>query len=261
MSVVLPVLNEPQKLLVPALESLINQSFHDFEIIAVDDSTNPETIRILDRYAAQDKRIGIIRENSKLGLADALNRGIRQAKGNVIFRADSDDIQHPERIRLQYEFLHKVPSIGAVGSSINLIDVNGNKLSYKKYPTTHSDIVRTSCIYNPVAHPTIAIRRTVLEKYGLYDASYRRAEDYELWMRMLSKGVLFHNLADALVDYRIPGISRRDQQNWRYNFQIKLKYFSRKHFFRRAAGLMVVATFILIPKFMQSFFYKIYINK
>jgi hypothetical protein len=80
-------------------------------------------------------------------------------------------------------------------------------------------------------------------------------------MRMLSKGVLFHNLAEALVDYRIPGISKRDQQNWKYNFQIKLKYFSRKLFFRRVAGLMVVATFILIPKFMQSFFYKIYINK
>jgi glycosyltransferase involved in cell wall biosynthesis len=171
----MPVFNEPQKLLAPALESLINQSFRDIEIISVDDSTNPETIKILDSYAAQDKRIRIIRENSTAGLAEALNRGISQAKGDIIFRADSDDIQHPERIRLQYEFLHKELSIGAVGSSINLIDVNGNKLIYKKYPTTHSDIVRTSCIYNPVAHPTIAIRRTVLERYGLYDASYRRA--------------------------------------------------------------------------------------
>lgn len=260
-SIILPVFNEPQKLLAPALESLINQSFRDIEIISVDDSTDPETMKILDGYAARDERIRIIREGSRAGLADALNRGIRQAKGNIIFRADSDDIQHVDRIKLQYEFLNKEPSIDVVGSSINLIDFNGNKLCYKKYPTKHSDIIKKSCISNPIAHPTVAIRSSALDKFNLYDVNCKRAEDYDLWMRMLNDGKIFHNLPDALINYRMPTIDKRDQQNWRCNFQIKVKYFSRKHFFLRVTGLFVVATFMLTPKFIQSYLYKLYINR
>jgi glycosyltransferase involved in cell wall biosynthesis len=240
---------------------LINQSFSDIEIISIDDSTDPETIKILDSFAARDERIKIIREGSRAGLADALNRGIRQAKGNIIFRADSDDIQHLDRIKLQYEFLNKEPNIDVVGSAINLIDFNGNKIGYKKYPAKNSDIIKKSCISNPIAHPTVAIRILTLEKFGFYDINYSRAEDYELWMRLLNNGIIFHNLPNALIDYRVPDIVKRDRQNWRCNFQIKLKYFSRKHIFLRLVGLVTVATFMFAPKFIQSFLYKLYINR
>ena len=257
-SIILPILNETEGNLRLSLESLTNQSFANFEIIVVDDSTFKNTRSALARFAKQDNRVRIFRSPNKEGLAAALNFGIAQSKGRYLARADSDDIQESDRLQKQVQFLDANPEVGVVGAAIKKIDGHNNICGQRKYPTSHADISRVSCIKNPLCHPTVTLRREILDLWGGYDPSFKRAEDYELWLRLIRHGVRFANLEEPLVRYRLSDSIKRDRDNWKFNLMAKLRHFSFDHLLSRLVGISLVSVCYLMPNALREQIYQIY---
>jgi len=257
-TVVFPVYNVPAETLRLSIESLFGQTYTDFEIIVVDDSSLEETKASLDRYVEQDRRVRILRPLSSRGLAAALNFGIAEARGKYIARADADDIQEPDRLLLQVAFLEANPSIGVVGSAIMKIDSSGQPSGHRTYPLSHERIRWVSCINSPVCHPAVTVRKDVLTRYGVYDPSFERAEDYELWLRLIGAGVRFANLEEPLVRLRLASSEKRERDHWRFNLRAKLRYFSFDHMIVRIFGITLVGAYFLAPAFLRRAFYHLY---
>jgi glycosyltransferase involved in cell wall biosynthesis len=199
-SVILPVFNE-DKYLKESVNSLLNQSFKNFELIIIDDaSTNPETHKIIDNIKTKDNRIKAIKNETNLGLTKSLNIAIKKAQGKYIARMDADDISHKERLRIQYNFLEKNKEIGICGTWIKMF----NKI-HKKYisPFDHEHILVKSFIQCPFFHPTVMFRKDLFFHHNLfYNENIRYSQDYELWTRALrvTKGA---NIPKYLLYYRV----------------------------------------------------------
>lgn len=191
------------KYLSKAVDSILDQTFSDFEFIIICDDPTPETKEILNKYQQSDSRIHVYYQERQ-GLVNSLNMGISLAKGEYIARMDADDISLPRRFEKQIEFLRNNPEIQLVGSDLEFIDNKGNKIIEMKTPTipTKPGLIKWNlffqcCIY----HPTIMTRKSVIERAGGYSPDYIHAEDYELWLR-LSESVKLANLPDILLKLR-----------------------------------------------------------
>jgi glycosyltransferase involved in cell wall biosynthesis len=204
---VLMSVHDDLRYLPQAVDSILRQSFEDFEFLIFDDASTDGSADYL--AALTDPRVRIVRNEINLGLTRSLNRGLDLARGQYVARMDADDVAMPQRLDRQVEFLDAHPDVGIVGSSRVLIDEAGGFVA--NAPAAESDVqIRWKCLLgNPFAHPAVMIRRDVLERHALrYDESYRTAQDYELWTRLLAvtKG---HNLAEPLLRYRLrAGVSQ-----------------------------------------------------
>ena len=192
-----------------AVQSVLGQTFEDFEFLVVDDGSTDNTPDYLSALQARDTRVRVLRNDENLGLTRSLNLGLAAARGRLIARMDADDVSAPERLERQVGFLDGNPDIGIVGSSRTLIDVEGTTLGYAR--AVQDDLgIRWKCLLgNPFAHPSVVLRRDVLVRHGLtYNESYRTAQDYELWPRVL-RHVKGANLEEPLLRYRLrDGVSR-----------------------------------------------------
>ncbi len=253
-SVVFPVYNDSVEYITKSVESILNQSYQNFELIIADDSTNEETIQILNKYA-QNSKIKIHRANYKRNLPTALNEAIEDALGKYIARADADDIQNIDRLAKQVSYLELNENIGIVGSNVIYIDEKESIIKEKKLPETSEKIYRTIHIHNPISHPTTLIRKTFFTSVGTYNIELKRAEDYDLWHRAKQNGWLMYNIQEPLVYYRLSNINKRDIQNWKINLKIKLKYFSLKYLPQSLIGVIFVAVFLCIPKPLKKIIY------
>lgn len=195
-SVVMPTFNS-EKYLKEAIDSILKQTFSDFELIIIDDMSCDNTKNIVLSY--QDSRIRFI-ENKSKNISKALNIGIQHSKGEYIARMDSDDVSLPERLKKQYEFLENNKHISILGTNVIEISEYGDflrKSSFIKKPTIIDAL--SSCV---VCHPTVMFRKKDLNKWDLrYNEQYKTAEDQELWARALLV-VNIYNLDDALLKYR-----------------------------------------------------------
>lgn len=212
-SVLLAVHNE-ERFVRGAIESILRQTFTAFKLIVVDDASTDGTADVL--AGISDLRLRVIRNPSNLGLTASLNRGLAIAKGEFIARLDGDDEAHPERLQRQVDFLLARPSVGIVGTSRRVIDEDGHLLYEATAIPNDADIRWRLLLGNPLAHPTVMIRRAVLENHGLrYDESFRTAQDYELWTRFCAVSRAA-NLTEPLVTYRRRqqgiSVSRREEQ-------------------------------------------------
>lgn len=191
----------------PAVESVLAQSFKNLEFLIVEDGSSDGCAEYLG--ALRDPRVRVLRNQGNLGLTRSLNHGLDAARGQFIARMDADDICEPHRLERQVQFLRDNPNVGIVGSSRILIDEAGREVAFA--PAAESDLaIRWKCLLgNPFAHPTVMLRREVFEAHGLrYDESFRTAQDYELWTRLLSH-TCAANLAEPLLRYRLrAGVSR-----------------------------------------------------
>lgn len=257
-SVLMPVYNENILFLEASIKSILNQSFSKFELLVLDDSTKPEVTELIDRLAFGDPRIKVHRSVHRMGLTRSLNYGIKNSSGRFLARADSDDLSHADRLDKQYRFLLANPGISVLGSSILKISDSNEYLGYRYYESLHNDIYKKALVQNPMCHPTIMLRRSVLLQYGYYDESYAHAEDYELWRRYLSKDVQFHNLLAPLVSYRIPASMKRPRANWASVLQTKIKYFDMKYIFRSICGIVVTAIIFILPMQVYKLAYQKY---
>lgn len=211
-SVLLPVFNG-ERYIGEAVESILKQTFPDFECLIIDDGSTDETPEILRFFAEKDPRIRVLTKPNE-GYTIALLAGLSLAKGKYIARMDADDVSHPDRFASQVAFLDENPACGAVGSAIRIIDPDGDPISHRRYPLTHSEIDSAHVLKGEcsLAHPSTMIRRSVLEEAGSYRPEFEPAEDFELWTRLGEKAELA-NLAAELLSYRIHPKSTSTQRS------------------------------------------------
>jgi glycosyltransferase involved in cell wall biosynthesis len=215
-SVLMPVYNGEQYL-AQAVESILAQTFADFEFIIINDGSTDTSLKILEDYAAKDKRVRLISRENR-GLARTLNEMISEAKGEFIARMDADDIAMPERFAHQVAFLRREPGVVCVGSAHEVIDEKGRLLTRIELPEDNDGIQAMALGGNfPFNHPSVMIRRAPLVEVGGYDEAMVPAEDLDLWLRLGEVGALA-NLKDTLTKYRQHGNSLSDKnQTKQYN--------------------------------------------
>lgn len=214
-SIVMSVL-DGEAYLGEAIESMLHQTFTDFEFIIVDDGSRDRSAEIIQTYAKQDSRIRLIKLNENMGLASALNHGIKQAIGQYIARMDSDDISQPFRLQQQVDYLDAHPDVGVLGSRMQVVDKDKKPLFSFDVPLQHSMIVWNLFFGRTFAHPSVMMRRDLLMQVGGYDETISTAQDVDLWSRLIAQGQ-FANLSKQLVLYRThekaTSIQKAQQQN------------------------------------------------
>ncbi len=185
-----------------AMESILGQTFTDFEFLIIDDASTDATPQVLAEYARQDPRIRIVSNPTNIGLTRSLNKGLELAKGRLIARQDADDRSLPDRLHKQVEFLDKHPKVGLLGSSYELIDSEGRVRGNSSNPLTLLEIRWCALFDNPFCHTSVTFRLATAKQSGLgYNVDCRYAQDYEYWSRML-KVTEGCNLPEVLVQYR-----------------------------------------------------------
>lgn len=202
-SVILPVYNS-DIFLREAIESILSQTYSDFEVIAIDDGSTDATSTILRKYVKIDSRLHIYTQLENRGLVEALNQGLKLAQGKYIARMDADDISLTNRLEKQVDFLENHPEIGVLGTGVEVIDSLGQHQGTMNYSLVHPLILWELCFHCPIIHPTVMIRHDVLDAVGGYQSVYPCAEDYDLWTR-LSEFTQFANLPESLLRLRKHG--------------------------------------------------------
>ena len=204
-SVIMPVYNAA-RYLNEAVESVLAQTFADFELIVVNDGSTDGSERILHRLAAKDGRIKLI-SRPNTGYVAAIDEAIAASAGQYLARMDADDVCLPERFAKQVALLDARPNVGVVGTSYDLIDARGRFLHTMRQPTS-DDALQRACLAGstPICHPTAMIRRSTLDAVGGYDASAFPAEDLDLWLRLGEVSQLAC-LPEPLLRYRLHAAS------------------------------------------------------
>lgn len=201
-SVLMPVYNA-ERYVVEAVESILGQTFTDFEFIIIDDGSTDQSLRILQRYADKDKRIRLVSRENR-GLVATLNEMIDMAKGQFLARMDADDVSLPDRFERQICYIAKNKECVAVGCRALLIDPDGLPLKPFLDFLLHDDIDRAhiACIGGAICHPSVMMRKEAVIYIGGYKYEYPYAEDIDLFLRLADIGKL-HNLGEMLLKYRL----------------------------------------------------------
>jgi glycosyltransferase involved in cell wall biosynthesis len=253
-SIVVPAFNEPPAILAESLASVVAQTFADFECLVIDESTDLVCAVACREYCDSDPRLRYVRPPERIGLAASLNMGIDLAQGELIARFDSDDICLPDRLALQVAFFDAHPDIGVVGGALELMDEDGRTTALRRYPLSHRQIERRFHTTTAVAHPTVMMRKSLLEQYGAYDPVFRFAEDLDLWLRLLNRGVRFANLDEVLVRYR-QQITRRNSGHWQFNLRARKRNLTARFLPLRLAGICAIEVWSKMPHAAQEFIF------
>lgn len=198
-SVIIPVKNAG-KFVGAALQSILDQTYKNWEMVVVDDGSTDETGKILKKFAKKDKRITIITHKESKGIGASLNLALTKSRGKFIARMDGDDISLPNRLATQVAFLQKNPKIVAVGGQAEMIDGQGEIFAYKHFPTNQKILREMIMWMVPIQHPIMMVRAGVYKKCQ-YDVTYKTAEDVEMFMQLLQYGE-FGNVSEVVYQYR-----------------------------------------------------------
>lgn len=214
-SVILPIYNGEAYLKL-AIDSVLNQTFKDFELLLLNDGSSDSSEKIIDNYVKKDKRCKKFSWQNQ-GLIKTLNTGIEKAQGEIIFRMDADDVCHPQRFEKQLSYLESNPECIALGSRVLLIDDAGMPIKIVSVPSGHEDIEKRNFVGNgsAIVHPTVAMRKKAVIEVKGYREQFTHAEDIDLFLRLAEKGKVA-NLPDILLEYRQHassiGYSKRKEQ-------------------------------------------------
>ena len=212
-SVILPIYKKELRYLREAIDSILNQSYHDFELLLVLNGTPPDILAEMEKYAERDKRVKIL-YMEEANLVNALNHGIEQSKGKYIARQDGDDLSDLNRFMVQVDYLEKHPDISFIGSSAKLIDKDGSYLRMCPQARGMAKINKLLQYNNAFTHGSVMIRADIL-KDNHYSTSknHLHIEDLELWKRLIAQGHKADNLALPLYTYRCAdGVCRNSEQ-------------------------------------------------
>lgn len=201
-SVILPVYNS-EKFLREAIESILNQSFRNFELIIINDGSSDNSEAIIQSFS--DERIVYVRNEKNLGLIATLNRGIKMARASFIARMDNDDIALQNRLKKQFEYLVAHPEVAVVATRLIIIDENGKESGYwnDDFETrTREEIATRMPKLNCIGHPTVMMRKDIITRFG-YDRRFRDSEDWGLWLTLLSNGYHIDKIDETLLKYRV----------------------------------------------------------
>lgn len=187
--------------LAEAIESILGQSFGDFEFLIVNDGSSDKSGEIIDGYAARDARIRAIHQPNR-GLVASLNRMIEEARAPLIARMDGDDVSLPLRFERQIAFLEANPDYGVVGTSTHDMDESGRlSLNIDYHPLDHESFVAALEGGPLLCHPSVVMRRDLVRAAGGYRAAFRHCEDYDLWLRLAGVTKVC-TIPDRLFHYR-----------------------------------------------------------
>lgn len=189
-----------------AVNSILCQTFGDFEFIIIDDGSTDGTWQKLEECAAKDGRIFLGRNPVNMGLPKTHNFGISLVRGRYLARQDADDISCPDRLERQVRFMNDHPECVASGSQMLLVDADGDPLRIRHVPLDHESIDRNHIngLGGQVSHPTLLARAEAVRDVGGYREKFACAEDMDLMLRLAEIGTLA-NLSALLVKYRVHG--------------------------------------------------------
>lgn len=199
-SVVMPVYNS-ERYIAEAIESILNQTYKNFEFIIIEDGSTDRSVEIIKRYAKKDKRIRLIRNKENLRICKTLNKGIKLSKGEYIARMDSDDISYPLRLEKQVKFMEENKEVSVLGGWIKIIDIINGEEYVRRYSGKDSQLKKDIFFFSPFAHPVVMIRKDSLRVLK-YDSDYPNSQDLDLWFKLGERGK-FSNIQEVLLDYRI----------------------------------------------------------
>jgi glycosyltransferase involved in cell wall biosynthesis len=203
-----------------AIDSILSQSFRDFELIVINDGSTDITQVIIDSYS--DPRIVYLQNEKNIGIAKSLNRGLSIARGRYIAIMDADDISMPERFSKQFTFLENNLEVGVCGTWINIIDKNGNLVDNWCYPVSSNVISCVLLFYCCIANPTTMYRKKIIDDIGVYNDEFIAAMDYDLWTRTIGHYKI-SNIPEFLLNYRIHGdnISQKREKHYGEDYKIR----------------------------------------
>lgn len=195
-TVLMPVYNS-EKYLKESIESILNQTFKDFEFLVINDGSTDNTEKIILNYT--DPRIRYLKNEKNIRLISTLNKGFELAQGKYIVRMDADDISLPDRIAIQYQFMETHPDVAVCGSWFETI---GDTNKIVKYVGGHQQIMLKMLYQCHLCHPSLIIRKSALDDFPKkFDPSYLHAEDYEFFTRM-GETKYIDNIQAVLLKYR-----------------------------------------------------------
>jgi glycosyltransferase involved in cell wall biosynthesis len=204
-TVLLPVY-DADRFLDQAVESILTQSYRDFELLAIDDGSSDRSVALLEQHARRDPRVRIVRRAHE-GVTATLNAGLALARGELVARMDADDLALPQRLELQVAALDREPGIACVGGAYEVIDVKGRRLSVVRPPCGSAEIEAAALEgRSPIIHSAALYRRRQVLAIGGYDASVSVAQDYDLWLRLMDVARLA-NLPDVVLRVRYSATS------------------------------------------------------
>jgi len=214
-SIVMSVYNG-EKYLKQAVESILSQTFTDFEFIIIDDGSTDKSLEILKEFQQKDERIKLISRENK-GLIYSLNEGVKMAQGEYIARLDADDVSDLNRLEKQLKYA-KDNDLVVCGTWAECIDNLGNRVNDMDYPPSIDKIKTFTLLHNPFIHSSVMFRKDVFEKVGGYKPFFKHIEDYELWTRIVFK-YKTGNIPEALLKYRL----HEEQITNKNNFEMRVR--------------------------------------
>jgi len=205
-TVLMPVYNA-ERFLKRAIESILAQTFTDFEFLIINDGSTDQSAAIIQSFA--DARITFVQNEKNCGVIDTLNKGIALAKGKYIARMDADDVSMPTRFERQVQYLEQHPKISVLATHIFQVNAEEEKLGTWDKDIQNNvpeDIFRTTAQTCCIAHPTVMMRTAIIADY-LYNEKQKGSEDWDLWMRLLSDGKRIDKVPEFLLRYRMHAAS------------------------------------------------------
>lgn len=201
-SVVMSVYSEPIEWIKKSIDSVLNQTYSNFEfIIIIDKPERQELINFLFEEEKKDHRIRVFENDKNIGLAASLNKGINLSKGKFIARMDADDISLPYRFERQLKLLRQNNKVGICGGRAKIINEYEKVKGYIKMKSSPAILRENIFFESPFIHPTVMIRRELLDKEN-YDENLRVAQDWNLWLRLVNE-TDYANLKDCVLLYRV----------------------------------------------------------
>lgn len=198
-SVVMPVYNAGEYLSI-AIDSILNQTFTDFEFIIIDDCSTDDSLTTIEKYANEDKRIKTLRNNPNCGISNTLNRGLKEACGKYIAIMHSDDIADCNRFDMQVGFLEKHTDISILGTNFEALGIDW----VTNFATSPEAVKFEFFNENIIGHPTVMFNRErIIDNNLFYKKEYDGAEDFKMWTDAVVSGLKVSNLPDILLKYRI----------------------------------------------------------
>lgn len=216
-SVIMSVYNGAKHLR-EAIDSVLNQTFRNFEFIIINDASTDRSRDIVLSYS--DPRIVLIENERNEGITRSLNKGLRAARGAFIARQDADDISEPERLEIEIDFLERHSDVGLVGTHTVFIDQRGRVFSSWETPTTHEEIVQRMQYGNCFCHGSVMVRKRCLDAVGFYREAFKYAQDYDLWL-LVSEQCRTANIDKPFYRMRrSPGTISRSRHSEQLDFHL-----------------------------------------
>ncbi len=247
-SVIMSVYNG-ERFLQQAVDSILQQTYSNWEFIIIDDNSTDLTASILSGYS--DERIRVLKNDQQLGLTQNLNAAVEISTGEFIARMDADDISLPLRLEKQVKYLKNAPLLAGVAGFIEFIDENGSPSGIWKHDrqtNTASKIRALLPWENCIAHPTVMLRRNVISRYK-YNIAQKHSQDWDLWLRLFANDLALEKLNEVVLQYRLHTSSvtyiQKKQSAFKKKNEIYRRYFASAGFKWNMFNLKVYSCYLV----------------